>query len=155
MKKLRKEVADLKQCLELTEDVMEKKLKKLDEKHMNLENQRNELYTNSLESECFYNKLVDLHNRSGRKNLRIDGIAEWSNEIWEHCEEQLQNIFKEKLGLDNVQIELAHRVRNKQNKEKKAKPRTIVCKVLSYKQKKKVLKNANKLKHFPLKVGLR
>ena len=54
-------------------------------------------------------------------------------------------MFKEKLCLDNVQIERAHRVKNKQNKDKKTKPATIVCKILSYKQKREVLKNANKL----------
>ena len=64
----------------------------------------------------------------------------------EQCQEQLQNVFKEKLGLDNVQIERAHRLRNKQNKDKKTKPRTIICKILPYKQKKEVPKNANKLK---------
>ena len=78
--------------------------------------------------------------------MRIDGIAEKSNENWERFEEQLQNVFKEKLGLDNVQIEHTHRVRNKRNKDKRTKPRAIVCKILSYKQKKEVLKNVNKLK---------
>ena len=53
-------------------------------------------------------------------------------------------MFKEKLGLDNVQIERAHRVKNKRNKEKKMEPGTIVCKILSYKQKKEVLKDAKK-----------
>ena len=61
-------------------------------------------------------------------------------------------MFKEKLGLDNVQIERAHRVKNKRNKDKKTNPRTIVCnprtivcKILFYKPKKEVLKNAKKL----------
>ena len=54
-------------------------------------------------------------------------------------------MFKEKLGLDNVQIERAHRVNNKRNKDKKTNPRTIVCKILFYKPKKEVLKNAKKL----------
>ena len=45
-----------------------------------------------------------------------------------------------------MQIERVNRVRNNRNKDKKTKPRTIVCKILSYKQKKEVLKNANKLK---------
>ena len=53
-------------------------------------------------------------------------------------------MFKEKLGLDNVQIERAHRVKNKRNKEKKMEPGTIVCKILSYKQKKEVPKDAKK-----------
>ena len=55
-------------------------------------------------------------------------------------------MFKEKLDMDNVQIECPHRVRNKRNKDKKTKPRPIVCKILSYKQKKEIQKNANKLK---------
>ena len=142
MKKLGKEVAHLKQSLEFTENVLEEKVKQLDEKHLNFKNQCNELYNNTLESEYFYNKLLDLEDRSRRNNLRIDGIVEGPNESWEHCEEQLQNMFKEKLGLDNVQIESAQRVNNKCNKDKKTKPRTIVCKILSYKQKKEIVKNA-------------
>ena len=59
------------------------------------------------------------------------------DETWEQCEEENQNIFEEKLGLENIKIERAHRSN---------KPRAIVCKLLSYKQKKEVLKNAKKLK---------
>lgn len=40
--------------------------------------------------------------------MGIDEIAEGANESWEQCEEQLENVFKEKLGLENVQIECAH-----------------------------------------------
>ena len=145
MKKLGKEVADLKQRLEFTENVLEEMVKKLDKKHVNLENQCNELYNNIFESGYFYNKLLDLEHRSRRNNLRIDGIAEGLNERWEQCEKQLQNMFKEKFGLDNIQIERAHRVKSKRNKDKKTKTRTIVCRILSYKQKKEVLQNAKKL----------
>ena len=48
MKKLGKEVTGLKQSLEFTENIRDKKVKKLDEKHVDLENQCNELYSNSL-----------------------------------------------------------------------------------------------------------
>ena len=50
MKKLGKGMADLKQSLEFTENILTEKVKKLDEKHVNLENQCRELYNNSLES---------------------------------------------------------------------------------------------------------
>ena len=80
MKKIGKEVEDLKQSLEFTENVPEEKVKKLHEKHANLANQCNELYSNSLESDYFYNKLVDLEGRSRGNNLRIDGIVEGPNE---------------------------------------------------------------------------
>ena len=85
IKKLGKEVADVKESLEFIENVLEEKVKKLDEKRVNLENQCNELYNNSLDSEYFYKKLGP--DRSRRKNLGISGIAEWSNEISEQCEE--------------------------------------------------------------------
>ena len=84
----------------------------------------------SLESKYFYNKLVDLQCRSRRNNLKIDGIAEVPNESWKQCKEQLQNMFKEKLGVDNEQIKRIHRVKNERNKSKKTKPRTIVCKIV-------------------------
>ena len=62
-------------------------------------------------------------------------------------------MFKEKLGLDNVPIERAHRVKNKRNKEKKIEPGTIVCKILSYKQKKEVLKDAKKLQGMDIFIN--
>ena len=79
--------------------------------------------------------IIDLEDRYRRNNLRIDGIAEGPNESWEQCEEQLLNVFKEKLDLDIVQVELAHRVRNKRNKDKKTRPKTIVCKFTNRKRK--------------------
>ena len=51
--------------------------------------------------------------------------------------------FKEKLGLENIGIERAHRSKGKTSSDK---PWTIVCEPLSYKQKKEVLKNVKKLK---------
>ena len=68
---------------------------KLNEQHVNLEKQSNELYNKSLESEYFYNKSVELEDRYRRNNCRrIDAIAEKPNKNWEQCEEQLQNVFK-------------------------------------------------------------
>ena len=114
---------------------------------MNLEKQCNELSNKSLESEYFSNKSVDLKGKSRSINLRIDGIAKKARKkSWEQCEEQLQIVVKEKLDLDNVQIERAQRVRNKWNKESKIKSRSVVFKILSYKQKKEVQKNVSKLK---------
>ena len=112
MKKLGKEVTDLK----FTENVLEEKIKNLDEKQVNLENQCNELYNNSLKADYFQNKSVELEDSFRRSNLRIDGIAEGPNENWEQCEEQLQNVFKEKLGLDHAQIERAHQEERKNGK---------------------------------------
>ena len=71
------------------------------------------------------------------------GVTERKGETQEQCEEELQNIFKEKLDLENIDIERAHRSKGKTSSNK---PKTIACKLQSYKQKKEVLKNVKKLK---------
>ena len=79
-----------------------------------------------MDAEYVTNELIGLEDRSRCKNFRIDGISELRNETWEECEDEIQKVFNEKLGGKNVQIESSN------NSEK---PRTIICKLLNYKQK--------------------
>ena len=97
-------------------------------------------------SDFVYDKLVDLEDRSRRNNLRIYGISESKYETWEKCKEKVDEIFREKLGLDNIHIECVHRVKREKN-DKSTKSTTIVCNLLSFKEKKLVMKNAKKLKN--------
>ena len=76
-----------------------------------------------------------MEDRSRRNNLRIYGISESKYETWEKCEEKVDEVFREKLGLYNIHIECSHRVKRGKN-GKSAKPRKIVCK-----EKKLVMKN--------------
>ena len=105
-----------------------------------METELQEFYNNQIDPEYVYNKLVDLEDRSRRCNLPIDGVTEREGKTWDQCEDEIQNIFREKLGLENIDIERA------QGKTSSNKPTTIACKLLSYKQNKEVLKNAKKLK---------
>ena len=89
--------------------------------------------------------MIDLEDRSRRKNLRIYGITETNDESWKKCEEHADQVFSQKLGLKNIRIERAHRVKRKKG-DKTKKPRPIVCNLLSFKDKKLILKNANKLR---------
>ena len=123
--------------------MLEKKIKKLKKRCENIETELQEFYNSQIDSEYLYNKRVELEDRSRTCNPKIDGVTERQAETWEQCEEEIQNIFKEKLGLENIDIETAHRSKGKTSSNI---PRTIVCKLLSYKQKKEVLKNAKKLK---------
>ena len=143
IKNLGKEICDLRSSLEFTDNVLEEKVKKVEEQCKNMETELQEFYNNQIDPEYVYNKLVDLEDRSRRCNLAIDVVTEKKAETWEQYEEEIQNIFKEKLDLENINIETAHRLKGKTSSNK---PRTIVCKLLSYKQKKEVLKNAKKLK---------
>ena len=78
-----------------------------------------------------------LEDRSRRDNLRVDGLKEIDNETWEKTEEILQQMIRDVLELEGINIERAHRVGNKSN-EKNA-PRTIIAKFSSYKDKQAIL----------------
>ena len=73
-----------------------------------METELQEFYNNQIDPDYIYNKLVDLEDRSRRCNLRIDGVTEKKFETWEQCEEENQNVFKEKLGVENINIDREH-----------------------------------------------
>ena len=77
-------------------------------------------------------------------HLRVDGLKEIDNETWKKTEEILQQMIRDVLELEGINIETAHMVGNKSN-EKNA-PRTIVAKFSSYKDKQAILSVAKKLK---------
>ena len=147
IKDLRKEITEFKESLEFTENELHGKIKKLEEKHKSIKKTVDEIHNSQVDSDFAYDKLIDLEDRSRRNNLRIYGISESKYETWEKCEEKVDEVFHEKLGLDNSHIERAHRVKRGKN-DKSTKPRTIVCNLLSFKEKKLVMKNAKKLKNM-------
>ena len=105
-----------------------------------------EIYDYQIDPDEVEKKLTDLEDRSRRNNLRIDGVAEENGETWDDCEQKVKEIIMDKLELENdIIIERAHRTK-KSKYGNKDQPRTIVCKLLSYKDKVKVLQNRKKLK---------
>lgn len=90
------------------------------------------------------NKLDYLENQNRRNNIRISGIKEDRGESWDITEKKVKDMFQDKLGLDSnsIVIERAHRT----GKPRNGKPKQIVAKLLSYKDKEKVIKSSKKLK---------
>ena len=73
----------------------------------------------------------------------MDGVSEGGKEMYDESEEIIQKIIKDKLKITkNIIIERAHRTGRKEEGKK----RCIVLKLLNYKDKELILKNANKLK---------
>ena len=60
------------------------------------------------ENEYLREKMRDLEDRSRRDNLRIDGLKEIDNETWEQTEEILQQMIRDVLELEGINIERAH-----------------------------------------------
>nr|XP_047129462.1 uncharacterized protein LOC124809419 [Hydra vulgaris] len=95
-----------------------------------------------VETEAALNKLREKEDRSRRNNLRVEGVKEDDNESWLESEIKVKKIFDEYLGIKDVKIERAHRA----GKEDIKKHRTIVVKLLDFKDKEAILRNSSKLK---------
>ena len=89
------------------------------------------------------NKLIELEDRSRRKNLHFDGLTEEPNKTWDDYERKVQDIFLDKLDIEgNIKIDRCHCF----GKCRGSRLRTIVCRFLRFKDKQKILKNVKKLK---------
>ena len=102
-------------------------------------------YVNSLAD--IRNKLTELEYRSRIDNIRIDGIAEKPGETREECERKIHRFFGEELDINDVVTERAHRAKvysHEKKNSKKLRSRTIVCKLLSFVDKAKILKNSHR-----------
>ena len=61
------------------------------------------------------NQLRILGELSRRDILRFDGIEEWEQESWADTEQKLKDTLSKILGIQNIKIERAHRVGDKNN----------------------------------------
>ena len=89
-------------------------------------------------------KLVDLEDRSHRSNLCFDRIEKDPNETWEESESIITDFVKEKLRIEeDIAIERAHRKGNThhihRNDDTRSKKKTVVVKILSFKDKSRIL----------------
>ena len=109
---------DLK-IIEFTENVLEEKIQKSQEKTERHDKRIRELYKWQPDRQYVHNQLVDLEDHSRRNNLRIDGIKEKDGESWEGCEAEVEKLFRQKLDTeDKIIIERAHRAKRNKNSKK-------------------------------------
>ena len=152
---LNKKIDDFQESLEFTENQLNDKINDVEEKHnikiTSLENKIKDIDIQNINGELLKlrNKVIDLEDRSRRNNLRMDGIKETENETWEECERKVKSVLINKLGIGEVHIERAHRggySKDQKGNKRHDVPRSIVFKLLSFRDKSFILKNANKLK---------
>ena len=97
-----------------------------------------------------------LENMSLRNNVKIIGLNEdtGNEKIWEDTEELVITTLKEKLDIEGVKIERAHRVgrprpsqrKNPDGSTTKVPPRPVIARLSSWKQKEAILKTAREVK---------
>ena len=62
-------------------------------------------------------KISKMEDRSRWNNIGVDGVTEEKGETWEDCENKFLKILKDKLEIENVTTERAHRIKPYQNKK--------------------------------------
>ena len=82
-------------------------------------------YVEDEDAENIHNKRVELENRSRRNNIRTERIKEHNKKSWEEWERRAHSMLKERLDIENMEIERAHRAERKSRN----KLRTTVCKL--------------------------
>ena len=111
-KNFKAEVSDLKDSLEFTENVIEKKVEKLETELDNLEDKVQDIWDYQINPDYIQHKLTELEDRSRQNNIRIDVIEEEEGETWGISEAKATKVFKEKLGIEKqIIIERAHRTK--------------------------------------------
>ena len=136
----KKEMADLKSSMQFYSDTVDEKLLEVDTKvpQVYVVNDKN-VKTLIDDHKNFHVKVRDLEDRSRRNNLRFDGLSQAQGEAWNGSEAKIKKVIKEKLGIQNAEIERAHRIGNKKMYDP-SQERTIIAKLLNYKNKEKVLR---------------
>ena len=86
IKNLKQEISELKSRLDFTEDVLEKKVEKLEENIKGVDARVRDIYEYQVDPNLLLEKLAELEDRSRRNNLRIHGINEEKGETWKMCE---------------------------------------------------------------------
>ena len=81
---------------------------------------------------------------SRRRNIRIDGVAEDNKETWEKTQVKVEKIIKEKMAIENVKVEFAHRINNKNIN--RSMPRTIIARLGHDMDRVATMKNSHRLK---------
>ena len=95
-------------------------------------------------------KLEDLESRSRRNNIVVHGLKPVveGHETWEHCEQALQSMFRDKLGIEEeLVLDRAHRMRHGDSNS------PIVARFAFFKDRERVLKLKQKLKNTKIFVG--
>ena len=129
--KISQDVIDWKQSLEFTREQMKEKIKKIMKDIKEFDKKINEVQHNLLDPNYVSSKLIELEDRSRRKNLHIDETDEKPNETWDECEARVEELTEVNVGAtDAIEFERCHRISAQTNSSRNQNsPRTIICKV--------------------------
>ena len=138
------EIRELKKSLEFSQGIIDDLESRLKNLSSSLTGELREITkSNTSEIKQLNTQVNKLEDYSRKPNIRIDGVEEHVNENSEQTQVKVEKIIKEKLKLDFIDVEVAHRI----NKGKATVgPRTIIAKIPRITQRNAIFKNTWKLK---------
>ena len=143
---------EFKESLDVTHDILEGKIKHTNKKLSEFSEEINAHRHNNqdrVDIGLLRDKFRDMEDRLRRNNLSIEGIEDEKEETWEATERKVLSILTNNLNLQDIRIERAHRMVPHNNDKK----RTVIIKLLDYKDKVEILKNAKSLKNTGLYIN--
>ncbi|XP_069114412.1 uncharacterized protein [Argopecten irradians] len=144
VKNLGDRVGEVEKSQQFLSDKFEQDNKEMKSLSMEINSIKAHLDTTLLQCKNLSKSVVDLQSRSMRDNLLFFGIQEVNESdttVREDCIQLVRDLCRDKLNIDNVAIDRAHRFGEKRGE----KPRPIVAKFSSYHQREDVRKNSRKL----------
>ncbi len=87
-----------------------------------------------------------LENQSRRNNLLIDGVPDSKSESWRDTETLTKKVLSDHLKIDSKLIEVVRAYRTGKY-DQAGRPRSIVVKLLRYKDKQEILRRAKQKRH--------
>ena len=95
-------------------------------------------------------KQAQIEDHTRKRNIRIEGLNETKQENWEQTQVKVQELLNNKLDLENVKVDFAHRVNRKQNRSG---PRPIIARLMHDSDKDKTMRSSWKLKGSQIYVN--
>ena len=100
LNKVSDEVVELTKSLEFTQAEVKEEITNVKDDLNQVKTEIQEIGEDVLNLDYVTNKLIELEDRSRHSNICIDGIEEEQYETHDRCEEKLQKVIKEKLGIE-------------------------------------------------------
>ena len=136
-------IFELRRSLEYSQDDIRDIKKDLRDCKNQLSNDSMKIEENCQISHHLKMKQAQMEDHSRRKNIRIEGIQESKAETWEQTQLKVQNLIDDKLELENVKVDFAHRINKKPERNG---PRTVIARLTHDTDKEKTMKRSWKLK---------
>lgn len=140
-----KDVQDIKISLQFSQKDVDNLNKRLSDHATGLKSISSEFASVQASFDKLSGKSEYLESQSKRNNI-IDEVPEERSETWQVTESKVKQLLVDKLDLDSKSIEVEHVHRKGKFEEQANRPRSIVMKLLRFKDKEEILKSGKKLK---------